>query len=73
MNTSIEKLQEVFNLTFENCPPITEDTVRSDIESWDSMTQLSLVLNLEEAFGHSFSMEEIESIKGVKDILRILG
>lgn len=73
MTISLAQLQEVFNETFEDCPAITEDTMRSDIDSWDSMSQLSLVLNLEERFGHAFSMEEIESIKGVKDVLRILG
>ena len=72
MNTSIAQLQEVFNETFENCPTITEETLRTDIENWDSMTHLSLILNLEERFGRPFSMEEIESIKGVKDLLQIL-
>lgn len=72
MEITLDQLQQVFNQTFENCPVITAETTKTDIPSWDSMSHLNLVLNLEEAFGHGFGMEEIEAMKSVKDIISIL-
>ena len=44
----------------ENCP------------AWDSMAQLNLVVDLEDAFPVRFEPEEIVSMKSVKDIVRII-
>lgn len=72
MKYTIEIIQEVFNTTFENCPKITIDTSKEDIPDWDSLTNLSLVLNLEEQLNLQFTIEEIESIKDVKSIIQIV-
>ena len=72
MDLTIQNLQTVFNDSFENCPTINMETAKMDIPSWDSMSHLNLILNLEEAFGHSFNIEEIENIKSVSDIFSIL-
>ena len=72
MEISLEQLQQVFNQSFENCPVITLETQKMDIPTWDSMTHLNLVLNLEEAFNYGFSIDEIENMKSVQQIMSVL-
>ena len=57
------------NLTKEE---IRESTARSDIEKWDSLQHLNLIMSLESEFEIQFTPEEIRSIKKVSDIKRII-
>ena len=41
-------------------------------ESWDSLKHITLCLNLEEAFGVSLSVEEMETMLSYEDIVRVL-
>lgn len=69
MNEKLNKLQKAFNKVFENCPTITEATKKEDIASWDSINHLSLILELESEFGIKLSVDEIEGLKSVKQIM----
>ena len=67
--SKLKQLQEVFDDVFDSKPIITENTSKEDIEEWDSINHLSLILSLETAFDKKFSIYEIEHTKSVKDIL----
>lgn len=61
-----EKIIAVFAKTFE----LPEQEVTGDIaynshEKWDSLGHLELVSNLEEAFGISFSMDDVQKMSSV--------
>jgi acyl carrier protein len=45
-----------------------EGLKRSEVESWDSMTHLILISELEQNFNITFNDEEIASISSVVDI-----
>lgn len=66
-----QKILEVLKETFEldtvdsSCSQITCD-------AWDSMGQLNLVAELEDAFDISLEPEEIGAMKSYDDIVRIL-
>lgn len=47
---------------------ITDETGPEKVASWDSFNGLLLVSELEEAFGVEFTMEEVTSVKTVRDI-----
>lgn len=66
-NKVFEILKEVFELeTVDNtCSQTT-------CEKWDSMGQLNLVAELEDAFDISLEPEEIGTMKCYDDIIRIL-
>ncbi len=70
--TSLQDLQQVFNTVFENCPTLTEQTQKTDIENWDSIGHLNLILELEAQFGKTFTVENIEKMKDVSSILNYL-
>lgn len=50
----------------------TSDTRLADIEGWDSLKGVRLVLRLEEISGHELSEGQIESLQAVKDVDAIL-
>lgn len=72
MQVSLEQLTEVFVTVFGPNTQITELTTKDDIEEWDSINHLNLVLELNNYFAVSLSIIEIEKIKTVKDIIEIL-
>ena len=43
-----------------------------NIESWDSVQHLNLVLALEEKFGLQLSPEEIEQMKTIADVAKVV-
>ena len=47
---------------------ITDKTSPDNVESWDSFNGLMLVSELEKEFNVKFTMEEVVSVKHVKDI-----
>ncbi len=60
---SFEKLKEIFSDTFdieENS--VADDTSRDTLEGWDSLNHLRLVTAIEQEFGISLTMDEINSM-----------
>ena len=47
---------------------ITDKTSPDNVESWDSFNGLMLVSELEKEFNVKFTMEEVVSVKNVRDI-----
>lgn len=52
---------------------ITPTTSPENLDTWDSVHHLNLVLALEQEFGVQFEPEEIDQMKDIKQILDILG
>jgi acyl carrier protein len=51
---------------------ITPAASPETIETWDSIQHLNLVLALEEKFGVQFSPEEIEEMKSIAAVTKVL-
>lgn len=61
-----ERLNGVFRDVFDNGNiEVTEQTVAADIEGWDSLTHIGLIVSVEQSFGIKFSMGEVSSMKNV--------
>jgi acyl carrier protein len=52
---------------------ITESTSSENLESWDSVRHLNLILALEQEFHIQFEPEEIDEMSDVRQILAVLG
>ena len=44
----------------------------ANLEEWDSLAQVNIVLSLEQEFGHQFSPEQIERMVSVEKIIEVL-
>ena len=62
-------LEETFDMDEGTLSPEIE---LADIEEYDSMTKLSLIVMAEDEFGKKLSGGEIKTFKTVKDILDIM-
>ena len=47
---------------------IADDLKRADLESWDSMTHLILISELEQNFNITFNDDDIASITSIQDL-----
>lgn len=73
MDSIREKIQEVFRNVF-NKPDLvlTDDITTEDIEEWDSMAHLNLVIALEKCFGIKFATTEIPNMQSAGTIDSII-
>ena len=70
MNSKLVKLlSDVFEMKEIE---ITIDLVKDDIDSWDSLKQMDLVLSIENNYDISLEMEEIVKMSSVKSIVEII-
>lgn len=51
---------------------ITDDTSMENVELWDSSNHISMVLALEEEFGISLDVSEIEEMISFYDIMSVI-
>lgn len=66
-----EKVLEILKDVFE-LDTVDNTCSQSNCEAWDSMGQLNLVAELEDAFDISLEPEEIGTMKSYDDVVRIL-
>ena len=68
-----ERLQEVFRDVFgDEDIVIYDETTADDIEEWDSLTHVQLVVAVESEFGVKFSMVETSSLKNVGAFIELI-
>lgn len=71
--TNEEKMRLIEETLELDANTLTEDTVLADVEEFDSMAKLSLIVLCDDEFGKKLSGEELRGFKTVKDILDFLG
>ena len=65
-----ERLQEIFRDVFDDEElEIREDMSAKDIEDWDSLAQINLIIAIEKEFGVKFNLEEVKKIKNIGEML----
>jgi acyl carrier protein len=75
MNTDeiFESLQEIFKDLFDNDNlELTREMSSDDIEDWDSVAQISLVLTIENSLNVRISASELEELANVGDIVDLV-
>ncbi|HEY5742214.1 MAG TPA: acyl carrier protein [Terrimicrobiaceae bacterium] len=69
----IVRLETIFKDIFqEDAVHLTPDTTADDIPGWDSFTHINLMFSIEQAFGVSFTGEEIGSLSKIGDLVDLL-
>jgi acyl carrier protein len=67
------ELNEVFQDVFEDKSiTVNEETSSKDIEDWDSLEHINLVVSVEKKFDMKFSMEEVTNMKNVGAMVDII-
>lgn len=67
------RLQDVFREVFDDDTLKLSDTLdREALEAWDSLGHIRLVSGIEETFGILLSIEEIENLTSVRQIIDLI-
>ena len=67
-----DKLNEVFSDVFDEEITVSDTTTAADIEDWDSLTHITLISEVEDAFGIKMSMKDVLSLKNVGEMVDII-
>jgi acyl carrier protein len=68
-NEILIQLQEIFRDTLDNEEVVlTFDTTANDVEEWDSLTHIHLVVSIEKHFKVRFTSKEIQSWKNIGEL-----
>ena len=72
-NEIYEKLNEIFRDVFDDeTLLLSRNTSASDIEDWDSLAQINIIVNCETSFGLKFNMSDIVDLKNVGDMIDLI-
>ncbi|MHB8122738.1 MAG: acyl carrier protein [Desulfuromonadaceae bacterium] len=70
----ITELNSVFRQVFDDSSlTVTRATTANDIDEWDSLTHMNLVVAVELKFGVKFALGELQLLKNVGDMADMVG
>ena len=73
MNNILNDLQVIFRDLFdEDDLELTNETSANDIDDWDSITHIQLLVLIEKQFNVTFTSSEIHNFKNVGDIVECI-
>lgn len=68
----IAKLQPIFDSVFLDPPTLTPQLSANDVDEWDSLLQINLMVAVEKAFQVRFRVGEVESTRNVGEFAELI-
>lgn len=56
----------------EELPPFTAATTAKDVEHWDSLNHVRLLLAIERVYGIEIPVQDVEGLANVGDMVRLI-
>ncbi len=66
------KLSEIFEDVFDKKVELNEETQAKDVDGWDSLTHITLIARIEDAFDMKFTMHEVLNMKNLGEMVDII-
>ncbi len=66
------RLQPIFDDLFMEKVELTPELSADDVEEWDSILQISLLMEVERQFGIRFRVGEVESTKNIGEFANLI-
>ena len=68
-----EKIKSIMVRVFQcSDSDITEESSASDIDQWDSLAHVGLVLEIEKEYDIKFALGELQNLKNVKGLIDLV-
>jgi acyl carrier protein len=68
--THFEKLNSIFRMVFDNEDiNLRPEMTANDVDGWDSLSHVNLILAVEKGFGIRFTQRELLTFRNVGDLL----
>lgn len=72
-NEVYDRLNQVFRTVFDDDSiTVSDKTTSADIEDWDSLEHIDLIVSIEKEFGMKFTMSETTVMKNVGEMVDII-
>jgi len=69
----LSAVQNIFRDVFDDENLIISDSTNAnDIEDWDSLEQINLVVAIEDLFNIEFDMDDVVNFKNVGDMINVI-
>lgn len=69
----LKKLEIIFRDVFDDeSIVLTNKTTANDIEDWDSLAQINLIIAIKKEFKINFDLEEVSKYKNVGDMVEAI-
>lgn len=69
----LKKLEVIFRDVFDDEDIVlTNETTANDIEDWDSLAQINLLIAIKKEFKINFDLEEVSKYKNVGDMVNAI-
>lgn len=73
MADTLARLTEVFHDVFDDDSIVlSRKTTAANVEGWDSMMHVTLMMRIEQAFGLSFRSHEVTGLKDVGELADVI-
>ncbi len=69
----MEKVREIFREVFDDeTLAVNDSTNSSDIEDWDSLEHITLVVSMEKEFNMKFDLKEVNKLANVGEMVDLI-
>lgn len=69
----LKKINDIFHDVFEDDSiVVVEETTADNVEDWDSLMHITLISEVESAFGFKFQMKDVVGMKNVGEMIDII-
>jgi acyl carrier protein len=72
-NEIVSRLTPIFRDVFsDDALVVREDMTAGDVPTWDSLSNINMIIAVEKAFGVKFSIKDVRSLKNVGELLELI-
>ena len=69
----MEKVNEIFQEIFDDDELVIDETTNSeDIEDWDSLEQINILVAIQDEFDITFSLDDVSDLQTVGDTIDLI-
>jgi acyl carrier protein len=73
MSATLDRLNGVFQQVFDDDElEVSRESTAKDVDGWDSLMHVTLLINVEKVFGVKFSSSEVASLQRVGDLVDLI-
>jgi acyl carrier protein len=72
-NEIVSRLTPIFRDVFsDDALVVSEVTTAADVPTWDSLSNINMIIAVEKAFGVKFSIKDVRNLKNVGELLELI-
>jgi acyl carrier protein len=72
-NEIVSRLTPIFRDIFnDDALVVTEGMTAADVPTWDSLSNINMIIAVERSFGVKFSIKDVRSLKNVGELLELI-